>query len=464
MSANVDAFQKHLSAGNALLSAGDARGAEREFFKAASIAPEGWFAVGMSLMKQGEEAAALRRFEETLALTKAPKVRCACLNNIGMVLANRGQNAEALAAFSLAETYWPECPDTHSNIGLVEMWNGNLAAALQKLNLALKLDPWHEAAQFIRSMVHLLRCDYAQGWQEYECRWRSKSNALRKVESNFPEWDGTNGKRLLIYGEQGHGDSILALRYARELRARGMWQSWGTHAALKPLLQTMPEVDHVFVAGGELPDFDCHIPAVSLPRLLGTTIENIPSTPYIPIPKRCDCFEFSGSPKPDPMCPRCDGKSAWNFGSGFHVGIVWRGSAVNKNDLFRSTNLSMWSEVLKVDGVTFHSLQVDGAEEALLYPQILTYEKPKDWLETAQRIAALDLVIAVDTGVVHLCGAMGVPCWCILHSRPYFVFPPSFGDVTPWYSSVKLFRAAKEFEWQPVFEKVAKELCSLTKL
>lgn len=419
------------------MDSGDLKGAEKLFFKAASLAPEGWFAVGMTLMKQGEDAAALARFQETLAITKTPKVKCACLNNIGMILANRGQNAEALIAFEQARHLWPECPDSYSNLGLVLMWNGELDAAIVQLSIALQLDPWHEAAQFIRSMALLLKCDYKHGFEEYECRWRSKSNFLRKVEANYPEWDGTNGKRVFIYGEQGHGDTILMLRYAKLIRERGMWQAWVGQKSMSPLIKTMPEVDLVCDIGDPLPDFDCHLPAVSLPRLFGTTVETIPPAPYLPKPI-VTTWGFTGKP--------------------LQVGIAWRGSAVNKNDLFRSTNLSMWADVLKVAGVNFHSLQVDGAEEALLYPQIITHEKPKDWLETAQRIAGLDLVISVDTSIVHLCGAMGVPCWCVLHSRPYFVYPPSHGERTPWYASVKLFRAAKEFEWQPVFQQIANEL------
>jgi ADP-heptose:LPS heptosyltransferase len=87
---------------------------------------------------------------------------------------------------------------------------------------------------------------------------------------------------------------------------------------------------------------------------------------------------------------------------------------------------------------------------------------PVDWMETARRVAGLDLIISVDTSMVHLAGAMGIPCWCALHCRPYFVFPLVREDC-PWYPSVQLFKQSKEFEWQPVFERIAKELHEYTR-
>ncbi len=132
------------------------------------------------------------------------------------------------------------------------------------------------------------------------------------------------------------------------------------------------------------------------------------------------------------------------------------------NDHIRSTNLDQWREVLEIPGINFHSLQVDGADEALLYPQLKVHSMPPNWLETAARIAALDLVISVDTSIVHLAGAMQIPCWCALHSRPYFVFP-AVREHTPWYPSVRLFKQKKEFEWSPVFSAIAQELLCLVK-
>jgi hypothetical protein len=273
---------------------------------------------------------------------------------------------------------------------------------------------------------------YIDGFKEYECRWRSKNNGLAKIICDKPEWNGSNGKRVFIYGEQGHGDSILMLRYARAIRALGIEQVWVAQKSMAPLIRTIPEIDAVAEVGDPLPEFDCHIPAVSLPRVMGTTIDNIPTAPYLNRGFSIKAEQFL-------------------------VGIAWKGSAVQGNDKFRSTKLEQWKPVLDVPSVKFVSLQVDGAEEADGYP-LLKMPKPENWLKTAERLSMIDLVISVDTSVVHLAGAMGIPCLCALHCRPYFVFPQRFGNRTPWYDSVRLYRQERELEWSPVFDRIAADL------
>lgn len=432
----LDKFRELYEQGMALLQEGKDAEANAAFIQAAKTAPEGWLQLATELIKEKQYDFAYDRLKEVLALTQDSRIRAAALNNLGMVLAHKGQREEAMACFHEAVKLWPAYPDSYSNIGLCHKWANRYWEALQWVNRALVIDPWHEQAQFVRAMTLLLDCRYEEGFKEYECRWRSQNNGMQKIASPTPEWDGTNGRRVFVYGEQGHGDTILMARYARELRARGMWQCWVGQKSMKPLLQTIPEIDHVIEIGEILPDFDCHIPTVSLPRVLGTTIDTIPSSPYIP--------------KPPPM----------DFGQGFHVGIVWRGSKAQGNDHIRSTTLEDWLPVLRVPGVTFHSLQVDHADEGLLYPQLEHHEKPKDWIDSARMVSGLSIVLSVDTSVVHLCGALGVECWCALHKRPYFVYPPRFNDRTPWYSSVKLYRQRTEFEWQPVFEQIARDLQS----
>ncbi len=388
--------------------------------------------VATRLISQGREEEALDIFQVALAATKNSRIRAGIFNGIGQIYCNRGQMDEAETLFRDAYELYPTSADAVANIGLICKWKGDLPEAERWLARALKLNPWHGAAQFTQAISALLAGDYKRGFELYECRFRSKGG-LMKLETCWPEWDLTNGKNVYVYGEQGSGDIFLMLRYARLIKALGVRQSWVVHSAMVPLVKTIPEIDCVVGVGDPLPEFDCHIPAASLPRLFGTTLENIPTAPILPPATGVD------------------------YGPGFHVGIVWRGSKVQLNDRFRSTNLEAWAPVLNVPGVAFHSLQVDSADEALLYPVISTSEKPVDWMETARRVAGLDLVISVDTSMVHLCGSLGVPCWCALHCRPYFVFP-FVRDDCPWYPFVRLFKQKREYEWKPVFERIADEL------
>ena len=407
------------------------------FYEAARLAPEGWLALAIELVKQNRHEEAIPRLAEVLKLTKNTVVRASALNQLGAITAHKGNIDAAERMFREAAQLAPQFADIHCNLGLVAQWRKDFTTAQRFLDRALARDPWHEQAQFVRAMNHLLAGNYLQGFAEYECRWRSKNNGLKKVVADCPEWNGHNGTRLYVYGEQGYGDSILMLRYAREIKKRGLWLCWVAQKGLEPILQTVPEIDRVLNIGEAFDDYDCHIPSVSLPHVFGTTLENIPPAPYIPKP------------------------AGESFGPGFHVGIVWRGSKAQTNDSIRSTSLKSWQPVLDVPGVTFHSLQAEDADESLLYPQIVQHDKPPDFITTARRVAACDLIISVDTSMVHLAGAMGVPCWCALHCRPYFVFPPKLGEVCPWYASVKLYRQEKPFEWSGVFEQMANDLCKI---
>jgi hypothetical protein len=212
----------------------------------------------------------------------------------------------------------------------------------------------------------------------------------------------------------------------------GMQQTWVVQPPLKRLVESMGVVDSVKSSGEEFHDYDFHIPAISLPCSFGTSIETVPPAPYI---------------KAEPRDRSTISK----------VGICWKGSSVNRNNGIRSAGLENWTGVLNLP-FNFYSLQVDGAEEALAYPQIKLLPPPVDWLDTTRQMETLDLVISVDTATVHLAGAMGIPCWCALHCRPYFVYPITREDC-PWYPSVRLFKQTKEYDWKPVFERITAELC-----
>ncbi len=427
-------FSELYQQGMQMLADGKDDAAMSVLFEAAKVAPEGWLALAMQLVKDGKHDLALDRLKEVLALSKVGPVRCAAINNIGAIIAARGQTDEALAMFHQAIKENPDSPDSYCNIGLCLQWQQKFQEAERWLNRALTKDPWHEQSQFVQAMNALLQGDYLRGFELYECRWRSKSNGLQKIAAPVPEWNGTNGKNVFIYGEQGHGDSLLMLRYARLIHNRGVRQTWVAQKGMAPLLRTIPEIDQVVEVGDTLPEFDCHIPAVSLPRLFKTTIDTIPSSPYLTAPNPVD------------------------YGPGFHVGIAWRGSEAQGNNLIRSTALTQWRDVLNAPRVTFHSLQVDNGGESLVWPHVKTYDRPADWLESANRFAGLDLVITVDTATMHLAGALGIPCWCALHCRPYFVFPFTHKERSPWYDSVVLYRQKKEFAWDDVFFNIANDL------
>jgi Tfp pilus assembly protein PilF len=436
---------------------GHAQQAELAFLRAASFAPELWCDMATKLAREGQEDAALAHFQTALKISKHPGIRSGIFNNVSTIYARRGQLDQAIEMLELALKEDPQSADALCNLGQIRKWQGNLEQSDRYCEKALALNPWHGEAQFLQALNALDRGDYLRGFELYECRWRSKANGLRKLECPLPEWTGPGAsfegkplKRIFVYGEQGAGDIFLMLRYAPLLRAAGMWQSWAVKKGMAKLLEGL--VDHCSENGEPPLDFDCHIPSASLPWVFKTTLETIPPTPYIRVPADRNAeLQLCGN----------QSRAELELRAPINVGICWRGNKSQYSDRLRSTNLGHWLPVLKVPGVTFHSMQVDGGDEALLYPQIKVKSPPHDWLETAQRLAELDLLISTDTGIVHLAGAMGLPVWCALYCRPYFVFPRDLPD-TPWYPSVRLFKQQREFEWQPVFENIAQELRKLT--
>ena len=284
----AEEFADKYALGLKLLGDGKDDEANAVLYQAAKLAPEGWLSIAIQLVKDGRQEEAVPRLVEVLQLTKNPIVRASALNQLGAIKAHQGDLDAAERMFSEAMQQAPQFADIHCNMGLVYQWRGDYKTAFRHLNRALTIDPWHEQGQFVRAMNHLLDCDYPTGFSEYECRWRSKNNGLKKVVADCTEWNGHNGKRLYVYGEQGYGDSILMLRYAKEIKKRVPWLCWVAQKGLEPILHSMPEIDRVLYVGEAFDDYDCHIPSVSLPHIFGTTIETIPPAPYIAKPEPVD--------------------------------------------------------------------------------------------------------------------------------------------------------------------------------
>lgn len=432
-------FQQHYSAALAHIEAGRIEKAAQRFKQAAIADPEEWNNSAERIAKSGHPDVALAALREVIRLHDDGRkdVLAASWCSIGNILYDSGRIDEAMVHFQTSWGHW-KTGGASANIALMHLRRGELDEANKWIEISLAIDPWSAEAQMVQADITFNRGDYVTGFKQYECRWRSRRHGLKKLATNHPEWTGKETGRLLVFGEQGMGDVILALRYARLIKELGLQQYWVIQPTMKPLAESMGLIEHVLAPGEIIPDNDYHISSCSLPRVLGA----IPTEPYLlggyTFRKLRD-IELRDHKVP-------------------HVGICWRGNSANPNNIFRSTRLAEWKGILEVDGIELHSLQFgDGEEEADHYPFIKRHPRPADWLKTRDLVSTMDLVISVDTAMVHLCGAMGMPCWCALHCRPYFAYPLSRADC-PWYPSVTLFKQTKEFEWKSVFETIAAEL------
>ncbi len=356
------------------------------------------------------------------------------------------EEATALCRQSLEQN--PQSAEILVNLAVCLQFAGRYDEAIECLERASALSPHHREAEFNLSLLFLLRGDFAQGWRKYEERWRLLEAAKPRLPQ--PEWQGESldGRTIVLFAEQGYGDTIQMLRYVPAVAARGGRIVLYLERPLVRLAASLPGNPVILPKRAPLPPFDVWCPMLSLPRVLETTAETIPPAPY--------------------LRPRAPIVERWrNRLSGLHglkVGIAWAGSPHHVNDYRRSIGLERLKPLLAVSGVSFVSLQVGprAADLAALAPGAVTDMTPElsDFAETAAVILNLDLVIAIDTAVVHLAGALGRPAWVMLPFSPDWRWLIGRED-SPWYPTLRLYRQGAPGDWDGVVRRVVADLGAL---
>jgi len=396
----------------------------------------------------------LRRFEEALTDNgRALSVRpddAEALNNRGIILRALNRFDEALASYDRALAVRPDYAEALYNRGITLDGLKRFDEALASYDRALDARPDYVEAHWNEALLRLLTGDFSRGWAKYEWRWKNES--LGKTKRNFaqPLWlgeDAIDGKTVLLYGEQGFGDTIQFCRYVPLVAARGARVIVEVAGPLQELMRSsLAGATQVISKGNPLPDFDYQCPLLSLPLAFGTRLETIPSpTPYLHAPEQAS--------------------KAWQTRLGpktrSRIGLVWSGNAAHRDDHNRSIGLRFLSPLLDI-GATFVSLQKDvrDADTAVLRERedILHFgDALKDFCDTAALISNLDLVISVDTSVAHLAGALGKPVWVLLTYVPDWRWLLERDD-SPWYPTARLFRQNDARTWDDVIARVREAL------
>lgn len=407
--------------------------------------PETFNNLGVALLKTKRYDEALACCERALALK--PGFREA-LSNRGAVLLVLGRYAEALANLDRALASEPDFVDALVNRGNTLQALRRHAEAIADYRRAEALRPGYPDALYNESLAHLCLGELETGWEQYETRWTRKEAPERRPLSGKPWLGGEDitGKRLLLWAEQGMGDSIQFCRYAPMLARRGIEVLLEVPFPLKALMGTLEGVTTVTTETESVPAHDYHCPLLSLPLALRTEVPRIPdAVPYLAAaPGRVEAWQRTLERN---RAPR--------------VGIVCSGNPNHRNDRNRSIPLHEFSPLLET-GVSLHLLQKECTmeDEAFLAetPQIRDL-RPRltDFTETAAAIACLDLVISVDTSVAHLAGALAKPVWILLPFSPDWRWMLDRDD-SPWYPSARLFRQTAMGVWQDVIEHVRAEL------
>lgn len=374
-------------------------------------------------------------------------------SNRGNALQDLNRLDEALASYDAALRLKPDLAEALSSRGSVLQDQGRLDEALAAYALSLRFKPDDAKARFNNAIALLLTGHFRDGWQDHEWRWRGgSSNTDSPRHQSVPQWRGdpANGRTILLWHEQGLGDTLQFVRYAPLLARMGWNVVVEVQPSLAPLLRPMAGVQ-VVVDGAPLPPFQVQSPLLSLPLAFATTLDTIPAEiPYLAV----------GS----------DFLMKWRNRlpqDGLRVGIAWQGNPNHRNDKNRSIPLSHFIALANVPGVRLISLQKKyGLEQLTELPPGCTIETlgpaydTGDFRDTAAIISRLDLVICADTSVAHLAGALGRPAWVALPFAPDWRWMTNRED-SPWYPTMRLFRQSTPGDWLGVFQKIGRELARL---
>jgi Flp pilus assembly protein TadD len=442
----------HNNLGRALIAQGQPAQAEASLREVVRLQPNHARAhanLGVALMEQNRHDEAVVILRHALALLPDD---ANTLNTLGVALKEQGRLSDAEACLRHAIRLEPNFPDAHANLGVTLMCQGRQDEAAAALQHALRLRPDFAEAHKNLGMLWLQQGNFGPGWREYEWRWRCKKE-FNPPTFPQPRWDGSPpaGRTILLYAEQGLGDTIQFIRYALLVRRRGGRVVVQCQRSLAPLLSRCPGIDHVVARGTPVPAFDAHAALASLPGLFGTTLDTVPAEiPYLHLDERLVEHwrrELSAL-------------------DGFKVGICWQGSPGYAADRDRSTQLAQFEPLARVRGVRLLSLQKGPGTEQIgqlagRFPVTdlgsRLDETSGPFMDTAAVMKCLDLVVSVDTSLGHLAGALGVPVWIAQTFAPDWRWQRG-REHTPWYPTMRFFSQPQWGRWEPVFDRMAEAL------
>jgi len=442
-------FEAACNLGNAYLELNQIEEAIASYDLAIRIKPQ--YAEAYS--NRGNALRKLERLEEALisyesAIAIEPNFDQAYLNR-GVTMQAINRFDEAIDCYDKAISIRADYPEAITNRGTALMALNRIEESIESYDQAIKARPDYADAYWNKSLALLISGNFEQGWKLYE--YRRDGNKAESQKRNFsqPLWLGEEsivGKRILLHAEQGLGDTIQFCRYAKLLKGQAERVILEVQQPLVALFETFSGVDEVIERGKPLPSFDYHCPLLSLPYAFKTQIKNIPSlsSPYITTEhvKRKKWNQKLGEKKMT------------------RVGIVWRGNVNHKNDKNRSIALNDLVSYLPPE-FEYISLQKEINEherQTLKASSIKNHgESLIDFTDTASICDLMDLIISVDTSVIHLAAAMGKNTWLMLPFAPDWRWMLDRID-SPWYPSITIYRQGADLSYGPVLERIRGDL------
>ena len=367
----------------------------------------------------------------------------------GVALRNMGKYREALVSFATTIALDPKHSTGYSNYGNTLREYGEPHLGSHFMKIALEFEPNNVNFQLNESVCHLMKGDLLEGWKNYHARWYYQSDVSFKPQLPGPEYDGTqdvNGKTVIVYYEQGFGDSIQFVRFVNVLYERGANIVLVTKGPLLDLFKHNFPYCTVIHADDPLPNYHYHVPLMDLPKCFGTTIDTIPfPNPYLTIDEATQQEVHNAlGPKTKPR-----------------IGLLWSPNKAAFITRFRRIELAQLLSIVS-DEFEFYSLAFDPTDEEQQLLNDNNIKSVPEHLQGFNRTGALlkemDLVITIDTVTAHLSGALGVPTWVMLSD--YGCDWRWFMDRndSPFYNCMSLYRQKGDGDWNPVLEEIKKRL------
>jgi len=447
----------HVGLGIALTRLKRFKEARRSLDSALAIEPNAFDALAARAdltRDEGRYAEAVDLYQQLL---KAQPDNDRVLNDHGVVLHRLDRFDEALASFDAALRVRPQQAEALVNRGLTLTSLGRYDEALASYKSAKRIAPDMAGAHLNEATCELLLGNFERGWRGYEWRWKSlwwlsTQGAHARRSFDKPLWLGNQTlkrKTIFVHAEQGMGDTLQFVRYAKLLAEKGARVLLEVQAPLKMLLEGVEGVSGLTSVGEPVPEHDLHCPMMSLPLAFGTRLGTIPAAGgYLQIERRHANVLATWRKRLGPVrAPR--------------VGLVWSGNPAHPNDAKRSIPFRQIQTWLST-GLEFHALHSEirftDRDAVARDPRLAVWtSKLRNFVDTAALIANLDLVVCVDTGVAHLAGAMGKPVWILLPRDPDWRWLTGRDD-SPWYASARLFRQQRAGDWSAPIDEIHQRL------
>ncbi len=404
----------------------------------------GHFNLGIALSQGGDFTGAEPHFKQVLA--DHPRDLFARLA-LAECLIQTHRSKEALSQLEKVLAQDPGNTQAFKRIILIHHLQGNAAEVMKALEAWIKLDPTNPDRIWERGVTLLLQGRMPEGWADYEARLKVQSQARTPIGPFFqPRWDGSPfpGKTLLLHCEQGLGDTLMFIRFARLAKARGGRVVAVVQPQLRDLIATCEGVDDAVCQGDPLPPFDCYLPLMSLPGVFQIGEADIPAdVPYLRIPPRVPNGEALKRILSVPT-------------DRLRIGYAWAGSSGNQEDRSRSLDPAILAPLGAIPNTAWHCLQMP-PPEACPFPSVPLSPLLTNFSDTAYALSHMDLVITVDTALAHLAGALGIPTFLMVRQSSEWRWQMNRSD-SPWYPTLRIYRQPELGDWESVIRDIVADL------